>query len=372
MKMDAAENPLRLALYGFDQRGRETLRLALEGPGNRHAVLADEDSAEAGLFNMDNVDAKKLWAACQKRFPQRPAIVMAMTDPKIENAIYLPKPVRINAVMQAVTKIRDRAPSESALTQENSSTGPASTPPGSGKTAVKPPPQEAKEINLSYFNKKQEFFYEPRELLQTEIAHALDECNRSYSAMRLNIMTEEREWGHITFLPSVNKVSTSLHEAQLKRLCTTPLFLIDYNQRHFKEHETMELLRDAADITETFDTFKLKIVLWSCMGRVPAGTDLSASIALRRWPNFTRLPVIPDSMRITALLIDRPRPLPLVAKVLNIPLARAFNFYCMASTAELVESFAPGTREALMPQQQAPHRHRSLFGSIMKRLKGNR
>ncbi len=441
--------PLRLAVYGFDSRSRETLRLAFEGPGKGCGVLVDEATAEAGIFNMDSVNAEELWADYRRRFPERPAIIMAIKDPQMEGAIYVPKPVRIDAMIKAVFKARalmPQAPAEEEPVREEpaqavAEEAPAAVasaavavatrggsgaveapvaapeevavaepepvrpePPASEETSAPaaeekaapaapeeaeaaPKPQEqekrepeagaklAREARPARPAKRRETYYDPQELLQGRIQEALEQANRKYVAVQLDIQVDEEQWQSITFLPGVKRVLMTLSDEQLKHLCTMPLDLLTCRMKVHKGDETFNMIRKVTDekTGQSLDVFLWKVAVWSSMGRLPVGTNLSKPVQLKHWPNLTRFYPIPNAMRIATLIIDQPRPLPLVIKVLNLPQTHVFAFYSAASAIGLVANndevgATPATQEQETPRK---HKHHSLFGRILKRLRGN-
>ena len=426
--------PLRLAVYGFDDRSRETLRLAFDGPGKGCGVIVDESAAEASIFNMDSVNASELWRDYRQRFPDRSTIIMAIKDPQIEGTVYIPKPVRIDAMMKAIEKVRGAAiPTEIAETTEQEAqpepvvatqvaggavvhsaetaantdsaaksparpvkqvsdkgepkNEPAAMEPAARKekvgedvsvkqradTATKPAataPKPAKPKPV----KRRETYYDPLELLQGKIQEALDHANKKYVAVQLNVQVDEGDWQSITFLPGVKRVLTTLSEEQLKHLCTTPVDLLNCKTKIHKGDETFNMIRKVTDEKsgQSLDVFLWKVAVWSSVGRLPAGTNLSEPVKLKHWPNLTRFYPIPNAMRIATLIIDQPRPLPLVIKVLNLPQSHVFAFYSAANAIGLVAN-REGVGESSVAEQVTPqkHKHHSLFGRILKRLRGS-
>ncbi len=426
--------PLRLAVYGFDDRSRETLRLAFDGPGRGRGIIVDESAAEASIFNMDSVNAAELWRDYRQRFPERSTIIMAIKDPQIEGTVYIPKPVRIDALMKAVEKVRSVVipaeevadtivrevqpepvvasqaggtvvrseavaankentaelpvrPVEQVSTEEEPKNEPASTEQAAQKKRVgedvsvkdradadtKPaaaPPKAAKPKPV----KRRETYYDPLELLQGKIQEALDHANKKYVAVQLNIQVDDGDWQSITFLPGVKRVLTTLSEEQLKHLCTMPVDLLNCKTKIHKGDETFNMIRKVTDEKsgQSLDVFLWKVAVWSSVGRLPAGTNLSEPVKLKHWPNLTRFYPIPNAMRIATLIIDQPRPLPLVIKVLNLPQSHVFAFYSAANAIGLVAN-REGVGESPVAEQVTPqkHKHHSLFGRILKRLRGS-
>ena len=120
----------------------------------------------------------------------------------------------------------------------------------------------------------------------------------------------------------------------------------------------------------SYEAFLWKVALYTSQGRLPNGTSVRKATQLKQWPNLTRLYPVAGSMRIAALMIEQPHSLPVIAKVLNMPLSRVFSFYSAVCAIGIVGD-ANGSVE--LSKQSFPQRHRdhTLFGRILKRLKGN-
>ncbi len=417
---DVINQPLRIAVYGFDDRSRETLRLAFEGPGRGCGVLVDEGTATAGIFNMDSVNAKELWADYRQRFPDRPTIIMAIKDPELSNSVYVAKPVRIDAMIKAVSQAKDMLapavnvkvangadtvvtgtvdvvksvvndPVDSAVAKKIEPQLPsdepeASLPSSEPKPAIAKPStsRTSKIAGLSPSStdskaeapkRRVDTFYDPQEFVQSEIKEALTQANQKYVAVQLNIQNGEGGLHSITFLPGVKRVLTTLSDEQLKNLCSTPLNLLECRTKKYKGDETFNMIRKVTDEKsgQSLDVFLWKVALWTSLGRLPVGINLTEPVKLRHWPNLTRFYPIPNAMRIATLIIDQPRPLPLIIKVLNLPQTHVFAFYSAAYAIGLIGDRADVAVSQAAAELAAPkkHKHHTLFGRILKRLRGS-
>jgi len=421
---DVINQPLRLAVYGFDDRSRETLRLAFEGPGRGCGVLVDEGSANAGIFNMDSVNAQELWADYRNRFPKRPTIIMAIKDPEVSDSVYVAKPVRIDAMIKAVdqaksmlgmavettakvangadsmvgnvsvshpavnqvpdTLVAEKRPKPAApierkprdsVTQEQPVVSTSVLPPVPEKRApVAAPPSTKVDLKPDPSKRRVDTFYDPQEFVQSQVQDALTQANKKYVAVQLNIQNGEESLHSITFLPGVKRVLTTLSDEQLKHLCSTPLTLLECTSKKYKGDETFSMIRKVTDEKsgQSLDVFLWKVALWTSLGRLPVGINLTAPVKLRHWPNLTRFYPIPNAMRIATLIIDQPRPLPLIIKVLNLPQTHVFAFYSAAYAIGLIGDKADVAASQAAAEMATPqkHKHHTLFGRILKRLRG--
>ena len=120
---------------------------------------------------------------------------------------------------------------------------------------------------------------------------------------------------------------------------------------------------------ESVEVFLWKVARLTSNGRLPVGMESSASVYLSHWPNFTRLPSTENAMRIAALLTEQPRPLPLVAKVLNIPKRDVFSFYCACHAIGLAGVSQRSIDNIIQTEVPSPPRQHGLFGRLLNRLK---
>ncbi len=359
------------------------LRMALQGPGKNIAVLCDEKSSEVVIFNMDSPNVRKTLLNSLQRHPERPAIVMGIENPGIGNTTYIPKPVRINEMMRVIKNIQknrdanissekrhsvvDIKPRKVEITDKRENASGSGLP---GKTLFEAFPNTTPAKDHISPGHKEACFYNPKDFIQETLFHAMEESLKRQTAMRLSLLSGSDTWESIIFFPDENKVWSSMNEIQMKQLCTTPLCLIHHSlqKNNDKEIRFSIVENGSHENCDTFDSFKMKIALWTSEGRVPVGTDLSSPVVLARWPNLTRLPAFPNAMRIAALLIDQPRSLSLITRVLNLPQREIFEFYCSALALGIVATASNGSDSGSLVRKH--HRHRSLFGNILKHLRG--
>lgn len=354
--MNNVITPFNVALLGFDERSRDTMELIFHGPGKRCCVITDEPQAEAVIVNLDNVDGQSLWQAFRRRYPDHPAIIMAVKDPGVGDAAFLGKPVRQDDLLAAVKSLAQRHPRGGAA---------ASSP-----KPEQPVLQPVRESMVLPTTLSEDFFYDPKMFLQGELTDALAFAQRKEVSITLQV-----RYGGITrdivLLPSLKRAIHDINSAQLTQLCSTPACLLDVSVRRLGDNEALALERDVNErgVGEALDAFLWRVARRTSGGRLPVGTDSAVAVYISRWPNFTRLEPINHAMRITALLIEQSRPLPLVAKVLGLRLQEVFTFYAAAHAIGLVGASQRGVDQLLHAQVPAPPRQHGLFGRLLKRLK---
>lgn len=347
----------KIALLGFDERSSEMMRLIFQGPGKQCCTISPAQDASAAIINLDAVNGHAMWQEYRKHHPTSQVILMAMKEPEQHDAIYLRKPVRQDDLLMALR----------GLTHKRK---PAGLEDGTTWCATpKQPLQQASTAVVASATLSESSYYEPQEYLQGELSNAMGFAQRKESAMALTVLSGSVSH-EIILAPSLNRVIHHMDDAQLAQLCSTPLCLLNVSARRCSSQELTTLAHEIElqAVGEIPDAFFWKVGYHTSLGRLPAGTNTAPPIYVSRWPNYTRLYTVPHAMRITALLIERPRPMPLVAKVLGIGVAEVFSFYC-AAHAIGVSGVSKREADLLVQHEPAPPRQHGLFGRLLNRLK---
>ena len=393
---------LGVATLGMDERSVAALDVVFKGPGKGAFVLADEASAQATVVDMDGANSADLWAAYRRRCPHRPTIVLSVCDAVPSDALILRKPLRIASLLQTLEEIaRNWRRQTASAVLSSTPKGPAIAFPSSEQGGTKPRHHKSardatRAMEQAAFGSYGELIldrarvdvgdseaikkltYAPEEYTGGQIA------NETSAALRDGVAWEITAWaGRIIVLPGSNKVVTDLNDARLKPFCLLRATNLEAPMKVLASFEfRIRALRDPAELrtiekqpppsmqAASVDAFLWKLTAWVARGRVPVGTDPSLPVVLREWPNFTRLLVLPNSMRIAALWIDQPRSLSDTAKVLTIPLSHVLTFY---SAARAIGLIALPERQAdflFQPQPIVENRRRGLLGRILDKLRG--
>ncbi len=397
---DGKTKQLRLSAVGFDGRSEESFKIAFKGPGKGKAVLVGEDQADGGIINMDSAGAKELWVGFRERNPNKPAIILGVNNPGIDDkdALFVQKPASIDQMLQAVESlmanlgldadepvVEEIVADDAPLFRAESQSLPSSQSEQRILPEAEPLPAEKSEIasgvtgkpthagaaDKNKANGKFSLFYNPRDYLQSEIHSAAEYSQKNGVAVEIWVMTGDDKWGKVIFMPGLERVLTSFTDSELKHYCSTPISLLNNKMYRRKPKDTQELEERIGKDRRgcSYESFLWKVALYTSLGRLPQGTNLATTMHLKHWPNFTRLYPLGGSMRIATLLIDQPRTLPLIAKVLKMPVGRVFSFYSAACAIGLVETGEPmnvNLAKATIPKK---HRDHTLFGRILKRLR---
>lgn len=364
-------SPIKMAAFGVDQRSREMLRMVFSGPGNGRYELADEAVASAAIINMDSLGAEELLIKYRERHPSLPTILIAIKRPELEQQgdaefIFVQKPMRVDQLVKALASLTEgetmpshvapvALPTVKAKKEINLKRTRAVT-----KILESVEGDNASELNDSYGkNIEKSVHFDASDLLLGYLLQAHKQAISSNNPVRI----EDQLAGGvkpITLLPQSAEVVTCMTDEELKSLC-------------FVKLDNAVNIRPCApeqsgDIGEkqSLESFIWKIVIWTSNGRVPIRTQVAALTSLKQWPNFTRLMMTPDALRISALWNDMPYSPLLVAKVLKIPVQHVFSFYTAAHSIGLLNT-AVQKESTLAPVKK--HQHRSLFKRILSHIK---
>lgn len=353
--------PLNLVALNLSDQSRAALDMALRGPGGGWCRLSDADSAQVAILDADAVGALTLYDQHRHRHPGRPLLVISVRDVHLKDILLLKKPVRVAELMVALSQARDRigAPAGPAA---------AAAPPPSPTPAVPPPRTQtraatramdadagvelcgqAPDLDPADPRSREQLFYDPELYLQGRLQQALAEARHRNTALVLPLPQHR-----LVLLPATRRCHTDLSDRQLRGLCLLPN--LDRPAGQWLSEDEARRLDAGGGPGTPLDTLLWKVALWTAHGRLPKGSDPGQRVALRHWPNFTRLPVPPHALRIAALWSRSPCVLADTPRLLAIPQRYVFAFYSACRALELLEITAPPTVPDTAPPVPAPAR----------------
>ena len=97
-------------------------------------------------------------------------------------------------------------------------------------------------------------------------------------------------------------------------------------------------------------------------GRLPAGYSKYDVVKLRHWPNLSRLPVTPNTMRLCAFLSRRPSAIHLARKLVGVDESEAYGFYAAALSADALELVSRASTRAPPEAEAAPDQAPAIAG----------
>ena len=388
------QKPLGIAVLGMEDRSRAALQMVLKGPGRGAYVIADQESAQVCIFDMDGVNAKDLWADYRSRFPNRSTLILSVDKQAIKDALFLRKPVDIDSLLRVLQLMRDQL--EAAARQDTAAPAPevpAAAPTPSGPT-FRAPRREAgdlarptaagpaaettaqrdyvtidiSKVDLTDPEQAKQLYFEQDEYLGGQLIKAARACMEDRLAREIACAS-----ARVVILPKTRQVVSDVVETHLKALvllCPSAFNL--GADAPLLDVQVRTLQQEAAPFTPktamSLDAFLWKIALRVARGRVPTGTDLTLPVVLRDWPNMTRLVLTPNALRIAALWAAKPHSLLDTAKRLDIPLSDVLVFYSAANALGLIAEAKRQVDLLLKPAPISEHRHRGVLGRILAKL----
>lgn len=399
---------LKVSVLGMDERARAAFDLFLRGPCRNRAVSVSPESSEIAVIDVDGINGRELYQQHRKDYPYCPVILVSLTSPDDPRAIFVRKPVKpveMIAALEEARMVLDSPQSRSEEKPPQPEPNPqvelsaTAEPEGVDATvAVKPAvaansrtrrsthqtamlldesgysayvgtvadidPQDPEQVETAHYRKN--------DYLQGALQSAIRLAVRKKRILRLNC-----GWKPITIFPHSGEVWVNADDKQLRAFCVVPIgsmTSIDMNKARSSSvsvtavnPDTLSGVQDSEKF-QPIDALLWKIALWTSNGRVPAGIDLNHPVYLSCWPNLSRLVVIPHSLRIAALMIEHPRTLPDIAKLLKVRQQYVFSFFSAAAALGLAGQAKRESDRVVAADEVPARRNGGLLQRIIRRL----
>ncbi|MDH5472659.1 MAG: hypothetical protein OEY61_07370 [Gammaproteobacteria bacterium] len=172
-----------------------------------------------------------------------------------------------------------------------------------------------------------------------------------------NIKIDGGALGEIVVLSSEGEYFCS--SGNLEELCkaNASKFKITILDKSFRNHDTNYVGRNIDELMWTAG-------FYASEGRLMEGCYRDDVVEMVFWPNFTRLPSTPNSMRLAALLSSHPTSIALAHRFLRIEKEEAYQFYSAARCAGLVRAVNRAPEEPPLK----PHRNQALLGLLLNKI----
>jgi len=136
-------------------------------------------------------------------------------------------------------------------------------------------------------------------------------------------------------------------------------FKVTLLEKDFRTHDTNRVGRN-------IDELMWMAGFYASDGRLMEGCYRDDVVEVMFWPNFTRLPSTPNSMRLASLLSTHPTSIALAHRFLRIDKEEAYQFYTAARCAGLARSINRAPEEPPLK----PHRNQALLGLLLNKIAG--
>lgn len=210
--------------------------------------------------------------------------------------------------------------------------------------------------------------YTPENYLLTNVLDALRLSQQSKQTVQIKLSADD----YVLLMPESNFAYCTLdtRSDEFTMLCNNPVQTAKVALHIPSNAELLPLEEHAekdAECRLDLEAFIWTTSLLTAQGRLGRGVDVNQKVALKHWPNMTRLEQFPHVMRIAALWHQRPGTLFEIAKALNVPQRHVISFYTAASTLNLFELDQSKLKSR---EKEAPKQNRGLFSRLLKRLLG--
>jgi len=173
-----------------------------------------------------------------------------------------------------------------------------------------------------------------------------------------NILIDNPNHGRVTVLSSVGEYLTDLEN--LKSFCQLPAasFKVTVlNNNKINDFKT--------SIGRNIDELLWCAGFYASEGRLLDDGKWDDVLELSHWPNFTRVPMNFNFLRIAALLSKQPTPIERIIADLKIPRDEAYRFYCAARCAGAIHV---NNKDAQPEVRFKPHRNNALLSLLLNKI----
>lgn len=408
---------LPVSLYGMDGRTHKTMLMFLQGPCGGVAEVVNEKEAEIDIIDADAIHAKDCLDQCLAREPLRPIIILSLEMVKIENTIYVKKPVKTETMLAAFKEASDiLAGKNKKVVSSKRSVEPAPMEREVEKPEVSKPPPKPKKQKVEELSSEKKVYVNALEQKKTQKHKAAMMINEQNFSSFIGIVpgidfNDYAQWSNASYNPKQyyqgyvqSAVKVAFSKGQILKLNSgwKPLIILPHSHEAWLDADDKQL-RAFASVTvnanqgnegaamtlsavnpkeEVFSSeldkfheinaFLWRLACWTSKGRYPVGFDLDSPIYLKQWPNFTRLLITPHAMRVSALLTSGPRTIKDVIYVLKVQPQYVFIFISAAYATGLLGQAKRQADKVVEPKVPAVKsvKKKGLLSRILKKLQG--
>jgi hypothetical protein len=384
------ERPINVLAIGMDAKKQAIFRMAFGMyTVQRYRLIEDGQSGapDIAIVDMDCVDAESLWNEFRSKYPDLPVVITTVTPMAGAPAPVLPKPVRMEALFPLLratltapktskkpadtatpattgnaaidaTPIRGNEVSSGSATLMSSSS-PVSPADAAKATKAKATKAEATTVKTTTAKTitvvsqvAQDAVQSPAEsaraIAKPPQKHAFPDAVECFSPRHglfklLTDIKRNRTPGMVVIdgqdaamiLPAQDKVFLLYDAGVLLKACETPTSVVAVRPLSSQEATPRVPPRQLTALL-------WQISLWTSRGRLMEGIRPDMPLRLRHWPNLTRLPPIPEAMRIAAFWVRSPVNLRLTVKMLNVAPRHVFDFLAATYAIGILDVPEPG------------------------------
>ena len=353
---------VKVMLLGVDTRKTAIFSMAFKmHTATQFQLVEEAQQADVLVVDTDGVDGEELWENAQANFPNIPRVYSSILEPKFDVA-YLPKPVKVEtlfpvlraALSGVVTyKVADAA----AQSQNRERLSFKQQAKNYKNTLVDEPEVSSAPRDVVFPADEIQFFDATKGLLG---------MTRQIAIQSENVALIVDNKPVLMYFPSVNRVLLAVAPEKLEELCQNAD--VQITVKKIGEHPEWQQHAKAQ-----MDSCLWQFAVWTAKGRLIKEIDVNQPLALRSWPNITRLAYIPDAMRLSAFLTKSPVNLPMIYKMIRVDIADLLNFVAASHVTNLlkVQPAHSGMATAVAGGQLSDGQNVNITGSVADSIGGS-
>ena len=317
---------VKVMLLGVDARKSAIFSMAFKmHTATQFQLVEEAQQTDVLVVDTDGVEGEALWENAQTNYPNVPRVYSSILEPKFDVA-YLPKPVKVETLFPVL-----RAALSGVVTYKVADAEAQSQ--NRERLSFK---QQAKNYKNTLADEP-EVSSAPRDATFPADEIQVFDATTGLLGMTRQIATQTENVALIVdnkpvlmYFPGVNRVLLAVVLDKLEELC-----------QHADVHITVKKIGEHPEWQQhakaQMDSCLWQFAVWTAKGRLIKEIDVNQPLALRSWPNITRLAYIPDAMRLSAFLTKSPVNLPMIYKMIRVDIADLLNFIAASHVTNLLK-----------------------------------
>lgn len=408
-----SKKPFRIALHGMDSRTCKTMEMYLKGPCRGAAEVVNETEANIDMIDADHAKAREILEARKTAAPGRPVILLSLQNLQIDNTFFIKKPINVEQLLGVLEKIKAAAaarkpkvdvakPVATPIQSESakliaSEAANAETPKKMAidvyvnkSAGVKHIDAEERQKTAKHHSAMQlneggftaflgtlsdvDFddetqlltaCYDPRQFFLGYVQSAYKTAKLQTRVLQLNSI-----WKPLTIFPENREIWVDADDKQTRAFAGMPLGKSSVGNMVLTAVDPVKIVNRAMDKFQDMNAFIWKLAIWTSKGRFPIGLDIQRPVFLEQWPNFTRLVITPDAMRIAALLVQTPRTPLEAASLLHVKPQYVFVFISACHAIGILRQSERQVDTVIEPAPAKKPKNEGLLSKILSKLRG--
>ncbi|MDX5934494.1 response regulator [Acidithiobacillus thiooxidans] len=366
--------------FGMDTRKEAVFRMAFKMHTRRHYQLlesGDDRVAHLSIVDIDGPGGTELARNLHQSEPEQRILVTTIASPADCIFPILQKPVRMETLFPALEALLLDTPGTAEKQDTNvKPIRPDITVPvtslNTQQASPPPAPQNASEVPVA--PSKPAPVLRPEEVQYfNPDAGLLGLLKIAQRDQAISVISDQNQRTILRLDPSADQAAALVDDEQLQQLCHVSTGNLQMRAPRDSDSGENSSLRHMS-----LQSLLWQVAAWTANGRLNQKLPLNAPVQLKQWPNLTRLPMLPDALRLAAFLARSPASPALTVKMLRIEPRDLFNFLAAADSLELLRYNTPENPGNLvrMPHDSAsleteiPAAKRSFLGRLLKRIAG--